>query len=106
MDGDPILLPENILCSLSGDLLLACHNKIGHPEEGALEFGLGERSEGLARLLGVAVGDSHGVFDRTVADQDLLALFAADILKAAVVEHPLNGLAVSGRAVVDGVDDR
>jgi hypothetical protein len=35
-----------------------------------------------------------------------LNLLAADALEAAVVQNALNGLAVGGRAVVDGVDHR
>ena len=32
-------------------------------------------------------------------------LLAADVLKAAIVEHPLDRLPLAGGAVIDGVDD-
>src|ERR1035437_2506840 len=85
-------------------LLLPRHHEIRHPEEGALELGVGDGGQGLAALLGVAVGDGHGVLDRTVFYQNLLDLLAGDALEAAVVQNSLNGLAVGGGAVVGGVD--
>lgn len=55
-------------------LFIAGYDKIGHPKQGALEFRVFDRRQRLARLFGVAIRGSHGVFDRAVAMQNLLYL--------------------------------
>src|ERR1039458_6740656 len=79
--------------------LLPRDDEIRHPEQCALVLGVGQRGQSLTALLGVAVGDAHGVLHRAVARQNCLNLLSADALEAAVVQNPLNGLAVGGRAV-------
>lgn len=43
-------------------LFFACYDEIRDPEQGALELGVFDGSEGFAAKFGVAVGGGHGVF--------------------------------------------
>src|ERR1017187_7003423 len=92
--------------SPSEALLLPRHNEIRQPEQGALELGVSQRRQGFQRLLGVAAGGGHGILDRTVALQNVLDLLAANVREAAIVQDALDGEAIGGSAVVDGMDDR
>src|ERR1700679_1990705 len=86
-------------------LFLSRYNKIRHPEERAFEVRLRESGEGLARLLSVALGYFHGIRHRAVALEDLLNLLPGDVLKAAIVEHALNELALRGGSLIPCVND-
>jgi len=44
-------------------LLLPRHHKIRNPEQRALILGIGDRSQRLSALLGIAVGNVHRIFD-------------------------------------------
>src|SRR5512141_148256 len=87
------------------NLLFARDDEIGNPEEGALDFRVGEAADGVASFVGKLGGAGEGGVQRSVAGKDPQNLLVGGAAESALVEHGLDVLAFAGSAALQGVDD-
>ena len=78
-----------------GNLTLSrATTKSGTQSRARLNSESGSEASALRLCSGIAISHAHRIFHRTVARQYLLYLLAAHILKTAVVQNPLDRIAV------------
>src|SRR5579863_8259807 len=90
----------------AGRLLLPRDDKFRGPEQGALDFGVGEGADGLAGGFGIGLGALGSGIEGAVAPEDIEDIAVSDAVEGALAQNGFDAFALGGRAMFERVDDR